>query len=358
MYYSIVSNKELFRRFTIKESDRYALISFEEKDKQAVFDLLRQQFFQEHPQYPSGDDIISQFNVGVLDDDGTLYYADLKSGSFIRQGSMKLSSFFEQLSKLDSTHAAIAQKRSDIQETYHENTLLRRRSLIPGYKKFCYFDAEYGIKIPFRLKTGNAERKKPLLVYLHGAGALGEDNFRQFVEFKAVCGRIKKDHFILLPQQSSVLAEENGENINVFTRVLKNLIDILIRSYPIDTNRIYLTGISLGGAGVWYSLYNCPNFYAAGVPLMGYMPDAYSSVFRKENFSGAKIWVGHAKDDKLVPPDSDVNIYNKIKDVCTIKLSLYDKGGHKMMRSFYRREKWQEWLFSQSRDNKSTRDHR
>lgn len=62
---------------------------------------------------------------------------------------------------------------------------------------------------------------------------------------------------------------------------------------------------------------------------MGYMPDAYSSVFRKENFSGAKIWAGHAKDDKLVPPDSDVNIYNKIRDVCTIKLSLYDKGGHK-----------------------------
>ena len=91
MYYSIVSNKELFRRFTIKESDHYALITYEEKDKQAVFDLLRQQFFQEHPQYPSGDDIISQFNVGVLDNDGTLYYADLKSGSFIRHGSLKVS---------------------------------------------------------------------------------------------------------------------------------------------------------------------------------------------------------------------------------------------------------------------------
>ena len=216
MYYSIVSNKELFCRFTIKESDHYALISFEEKDKQAIFDLLRQQFFQEHPQYPSDDDIISQFNVGVLDEDGTLYYADLKSGSFIRQGSMKLSSFFGQLSKLDAAHAAIAQKRRDIQETYHENTLLRRRSLIPGYKKFCYFDAEYGIKIPFRLKAGDSERKKPLLVYLHGAG-------------------------------------------------------------------------------VWYSLYNCPNFYAAGVPLMGYMPDAYSSVFRKENFSGARIYAGTPK---------------------------------------------------------------
>ena len=353
MYYSIVSDKELFHSFTIKESDFYALISYEEKDKHAVFELLRRQFFQEHPQYPEGDDIISQFNVSVLDDDGALYYADLKSSTFVRQGSIKLSDFIGQLSKLDAAHTAVAQKRRDIKEKYHENTLLRRCSLIPGYKKFCYFDAEYEIKIPFRLRTGIMERQKPLLVYLHGAGALGEDNFSQFVEFKAVCGRIKKDCFVLLPQQSNTFAEENYENLNVFTKALKNLIDLLIRNYPIDTNRIYLTGISMGGACVWYSLYNCSNFYAAGIPLMGYMPDAYSSVFRKENFAGGKIWAGHAKDDTLVPLDSDVNIYNKIKDVCTIKLSLYNKGGHRMMSRFYRREKWQEWLFSQSRDNKT-----
>ena len=68
MYYIIVSNKDIFRSFIIKESEFYALISFEEKDKQIIFDLLRRQFFLEHPQYPVGDDIISQYNVSVLEE--------------------------------------------------------------------------------------------------------------------------------------------------------------------------------------------------------------------------------------------------------------------------------------------------
>ena len=351
MYYIIVSNKDIFRSFIIKESEFYALISFEEKDKQIIFDLLRRQFFLEHPQYPVGDDIISQYNVSVLEESGKLYYADLKNATYVLQGNIKPSVYFGQLSKLDSARAAATQRQREIKEKYRKNTIVRKNSFIPKYKKFSYFDAECGIEIPFRLKTGNSKREKPLLLFLHGAGALGEDNVKQFIEFKTAVGRIKQDCFILLPQQSSVFAEENAENIDVYTKSLRNLIELLAHSYPIDKNRIYLTGISLGGACVWYSLYNCPKFYAAGIPLMGYMPEAYSSVFRKENFAKENIWAGHAKDDKLVPADSDINIYNKIKDICTIKFSLYDKGGHNMMRAFYAKEKWQEWLFAQRKDN-------
>lgn len=352
MYYLIVNNKDLFRDFITKEANFYALISFDETDKQAVFDLLRRQFFQEHPQYPTNDGIISQYNVSIADDDGALYCADLKSATFVLQGSIKPSVYFEQLNKLDAAHAAAAQKQREIKEKYRKNTLLLRRSLIPGYKKFSYLDAEYGIEIPFRFKTSKKHTKQPLIVFLHGAGALGEDNFKQFVEFKMTIGRLKQDCFVLLPQQSSAFAEDNAENINIYTNALNKLIKLLTQSYPIDKDRIYITGVSLGGACVWYSLYNCSGFYAAGIPLMGYMPEAYSSVFRKENFAGEKIWAGHAKDDKLVPADSDINIYNKIKDICAIKFSLYNNGGHRMMRAFYRKEQWQEWLFSQRKNKK------
>ena len=351
MYYLIVSNKDLFCDFIAKKANFCALIAFEEKDKLAVFDLLRRQFFAEHPQYPIGDDIISQFNVSVMEESGKLYYASLKSAVYVFQGNIKPSVYIEQLRKYDAAYTAAEQKRRAIKEIYCKNTLLRRCSLIPGYKKFSYFDAEYGIEIPFRFKTGKEKRKKPLLVFLHGAGALGEDNVKQFFEFKTAVGRIKQDCFVLLPQQSSAFAEENAANLEIYAKSLKNMIELLAQSYPIDTSRIYLTGISLGGACVWYSLYNCPGFYAAGIPLMGYMPEAYSSVFRKENFAGAKIWAGHAKDDKLVPADSDINIYNKIKDVCSIKFSLYDEGGHRMMRAFYGKEPWQKWLFAQHKGN-------
>lgn len=210
MYYIIVSNKDIFRSFIIKESEFYALISFEEKDKQIIFDLLRRQFFPEHPQYPVGDDIISQYNVSVWEEIGKLYYADLKNATYVLQANIKPSVYFGQLSKLDSARAAATQKQREIKEKYRKNTIVRKNSFIPRYKKFSYFDAECGIEIPFRLKTGNSKREKPLLVFLHGAGALGEDNVKQFIEFKTAVGRIKQDCFILLPQQSSVFAEENA----------------------------------------------------------------------------------------------------------------------------------------------------
>ena len=136
MYYLIVTNKDLFRDFIAKEANFCALISFEGKDTQTVFDLLRRQFFQEHPQYPTNDGIITQYNVSITDDDGNLYYTDLKSATFVLQGNIKPSVYFEQLDKLDASHAAAEQKRRKIKEKYRKNTLLRHRSLIPGYKNF------------------------------------------------------------------------------------------------------------------------------------------------------------------------------------------------------------------------------
>ncbi|HIU81857.1 MAG TPA: hypothetical protein IAB11_05155 [Candidatus Ornithoclostridium faecavium] len=53
-----------------------------------------------------------------------------------------------------------------------------------------------------------------------------------------------------------------------------------------------------------------------------------------------------------MPADSDATAYKKLKDVCDIKFSLYPDGGHKMMKKFYREEKWQEWMFAQKRTDK------
>lgn len=145
---------------------------------------------------------------------------------------------------------------------------------------------------------------------------------------------------------------DNVKNIKMFTVSVKNLIDKLAETYPIDKDRIYVTGISYGGACVWYSLYNNPGFYAAGIPLMGYMPDAYSDRFEPERFVFENIWAAHAEDDSVVPIDRDLNIYSKIKDMCNVKFSVYKSGGHRMMNRFYRREKWQEWLFARKKSKR------
>ena len=346
MYYLIVNNKDLFRDFIAKEANFYALISFDETDKQAVFDLLRRQFFQEHPQYPTNDGIITQYNVSIADDDGKLYYADLKSATFVLKGSIKPSVYFEQLDKLDASHAAAEQKRRKIKGKYSKNTLLRRRSLIPGYKYFSYFDAEYGIEIPFRFKKIKKNTKQPLIVFLHGAGALGEDNFKQFVEFKMTIGRLKQAP---APAKQRFRRRQCGKYQYIHKRpqqVDKTFDAILSNRQRQDLHHRRIIGwrmrlvFPLQLLRILCGRHSADGLYAGSL----------FKRFPQRKFCGRKDLGGTCQRDKLVPANSDINIYNRIKDVCSIKLSLYDQGGHRMMRAFYRKEQWQEWLFSQSKN--------
>lgn len=346
-YYAIVTDKHIFKDFICREKEFCALIAFEENDKQAVYGLFSAQFFKQHPQYKQGDNILGQYRAAIVDEEGCIYALSLKDGAYSHCGNTGLKKFIRSFYKLNADLESAARKTDSVKRKYVRPTIERRTSFISGYKKFSYFDPS-GAEIPFRLRAGKGEGKMPLLIYLHGASAMGNDNFKQLAEYGTAGINPGKNCLVLLPQCGNFALEE-VENINVYTAALGGLVKLLAKSYPVDEKRIYVTGISYGGACTWYSVYNNPNFYAAAIPLMGYMPDAYSDIFRAQAFSDVKIWAGHAADDKVVPPDSDLNIYGKIKDICDIKFSLYQKGGHKMMRKFYRKEKWREWLFSQQR---------
>lgn len=347
-YYAIVTDKDIFRDFVCEEREYCSLIYFEEKDKLTFSDLVLKQFFKENPQYGCGDNILTQFFVNVLNENGVSYIVNLMSGEFTESGRTSVKRFIGSFYRHNAFLAKRKEKSDLIKSRYGQNTVVNKRSPIPAYKKFTYFDAERGIEIPFRFSSGRKKGKKPLLVYLHGAGSTGSDNFRQLAEFMTSGIKLKEDCFVLLPQ-CSCYTGENVRDINAFTLSVRSLVEKLAQSCPVDTDRIYVTGVSYGGACTWYSVYNNPGFYAAALPLMGYMPDAYSEAFDVRAFGRTKIWAGHAKDDKAVPADSDLNIYRKIKDVCDARLSLYEEGGHRMMKYFYRKEKWEEWMFAQKR---------
>ena len=347
-YFVAVRDKEIFKEYLYKEYGHLSVAAFEEKDRGKIYDLLLEQFFKEHPRYSSGDKILKWYYAGVLDENEVLYLVYFDKNRFYEYGVMDKSDFFKAIETENAEMIKIADKAASIREKYDANTIVRKRSYIAGYKKFSYFDVDAGVEIPFRMKECKGEGKKPLFIYLHGAGCLGNDNMKQFAEFCTVGIDIKEDCFVLLPQCDNLTCD-NLSTINVFAKALRRLVGQLEETYPIDADRIYVTGISHGGACTWYSLYDNPGFYAAAIPLMGYFPDGDSDTFDVDAFKGAKIWAGHAKDDDVVPSDSDVKVCGRLKDVCDVRLSLYQKGGHKMMKKFYAGEKWQEWLFDQKR---------
>lgn len=349
-YYAITTDKDAFCDH-ICEKGRYSfLISFDADETQKIVGLFREQFFRENPRYPYGDNILSQLSINAADENGALYTVNLKSGEFGRSGSVSLRDFKKIFRRYDKALAVKAEKKNFIKTHYKRNTVEYGRSPLSGYGKGVFYDAESGLAVPFRLHGNKNGDKMPLLIYLHGAGASGEDNFKQLVEFKTAGIKFKRDCFVLLPQYGGYTGD-SFKDIGLYTRAVRSLAENIAKDYPVDMNRIYVTGISFGGACTWYSVYNNPGFYAAAVPLMGYMPDAYSDTFDKNAFKGVSILAAHAKDDKVVPAESDINVCDRLKDLCNVKFSLYDRGGHRMMREFYRKENWQNIVFSAKRLN-------
>ena len=90
---------------------------------------------------------------------------------------------------------------------------------------------------------------------------------------------------------------------------LIQLLDEVVSTYDVDKNRIYICGLSNGGAGTWHLLLKRPDFFAAAVPICGYLHKESATdrvISREMNILEAKslkhlpIWLFHAEDDEVV----------------------------------------------------------
>jgi predicted peptidase len=143
--------------------------------------------------------------------------------------------------------------------------------------------------LPFTLLTlhgGNNTSPVPLLLFLHGAGERGADNRSQLnvglptlvKSLRALPGM--QDCRILIPQcpenerwVDSDWTLPHSTMKEQMTWALKGcmqVLDSLIKHTPqIDSNRIYITGYSMGGFGCWELLQRFPQKFAAGIPVCG-----------------------------------------------------------------------------------------
>ena len=346
-FYSIVKDNKLFKDFICETGENYFLIKFSDRQKDNVLKLIREEYFNDYCGGKSDYGLLKSVYTSFVDQEGILYQVNLGDGKSEKKGKYGLNKFRKLFFRLDKSLSLHDRKVDEIKERYKQNTVVFRKSFIPKYKKFDYYDVEQGLKISCRFSKAKSENKRPLLIYLHGAGSFGEDNIKQLAEYLTAGIKVKDDCYILLPQLGGVMRNDIKDIIN-YVKTLKNLVTSLEAICNIDKDRIYITGISFGGECVWYSLYENPGYYAAAIPLMGNMPHAYSDYFELRNFADANIWSAHATDDKVVSVDDDLYLYERIKKSGgNIRFSKYEHGGHSIMRKFYKNENWQEWLFAQ-----------
>ena len=190
-----------------------------------------------------------------------------------------------------------------------------------------------------------AGKKWPLMIFLHGRGESGDE-----LEIVKRWGpprivETKPDFpFVLISPQCP--DGSKGHN----TKHIKKLIDDTIKNHNIETDRVYLTGLSMGGYGSWKLAAEHPDFFAAVAPICG-----GGKPKTAEKLKDVSIWAFHGDKDSVVPLSQTTNITDAIKEAGgkKIKVTIYEEVGHNSWQKAYADQELYKWLLSHKRKSKA-----
>src|SRR2546427_4262926 len=124
----------------------------------------------------------------------------------------------------------------------------------------------YQVFVPFSYTTS---QRWPVILFLHGAGERGDDGLLPTQVGLGAAVRQNAARFpaiIVFPQMPAESAW-TGRPAQVAIAALEQV----SREFQVDSDRVYLTGLSMGGNGVWYLAYRYPSRFAALVPICGFV---------------------------------------------------------------------------------------
>lgn len=88
------------------------------------------------------------------------------------------------------------------------------------------------------------------------------------------------------------------------------IIEKLLEEYNIDRNRVYITGLSMGGYGTWSAIMNFPELFAAAIPVCG-----GGDVSKVDKIKDIPVWAFHAEDDGTVPVEQSRSVVKALSRV-------------------------------------------
>jgi lysophospholipase L1-like esterase/dienelactone hydrolase len=224
------------------------------------------------------------------------------------------------------------------------------------------FDGADGTKLGYRLlspKNYDKAQKYPLVVFLHGAGERGDDNAAQLRHgaplFAKPEVRDKYPCFVFAPQcpNEQTWSAVKGwtdpvsysEEPKPATKLALGAIDSLMKEFSIDPDRVYVTGLSMGGFGTWDLISREPNRWAAAAPICGGGDPARIGVAK-----GIALWAFHGMKDPTVPVVRSQEMVAALKAAGGQPLySEYPYVSHDSWSTAYGEPMLLPWMFAQRR---------
>lgn len=220
----------------------------------------------------------------------------------------------------------------------------------------------YQVFVPSSAAGG---RHPPVVVFLHGSGERGDDGNKPTLVGIGPYIRAHRDSFpaiVVFPQAPA--GSEWSRNLPLVAATR----DAALREFHGDPRRVYLTGLSMGGYGVWDAALQAPDRYAALAPVCGGVmqpraerdslfvaavageTDPYAAIAAR--LRGTPIWIFHGARDDVVPPEDDRRLAAAFHaaNAADVRYTEFPEANHNSWDPAYSQTPafW-DWLFAQRR---------
>jgi hypothetical protein len=211
-------------------------------------------------------------------------------------------------------------EKGELQFDFYFEHGLNRSPKAVRYPYIAYTPQEYNT---------DSLKKWPLIIFLHGGSRRGFDLKKLYADgIPDQIYRGREFPFIIIAPQCPEHIRWSTDNW------FENLYKEVIYKYRIDTNRVYLTGFSLGGSGTWYIAARYRDKFAAIAPMSGFTSHMDFIDKNINNLIDMPIWAFHGKIDDVVPFEETERIIKKLEGKNkNLRFSAEPEVGH-----------WNNWL--------------
>lgn len=218
----------------------------------------------------------------------------------------------------------------------------------------------YQVYVPADYQTKSSW---PAILFLHGAGERGDDGLlptnvglgpairQNASRYPAIAV------FPQVPRDSQWVGAPGDMAVAALRQTM--------REFLVDPDRVYLTGLSMGGHGTWYVAYRHPQLFAAVVPICGWVrdfpqfrgsvpvvPGDSAAVMPNlvQRLAKVPIWIFHGEMDQVVPVSGSREPAASLKAASAdLRYTEFLGVNHNSWDAAYASEEFTRWLFAQQR---------